>query len=349
MKRILFFLTILAFLAASLPAEAQSRRKSRKAKKTEQQAKPEVSPQKQETPLRQEAPFKENKEVTQPTETIPDNDKERRPSQPQPTPSVFKPEEVIRESTPIVETKPNGSVNWTEQYVEARGESVIDTERFKNTAQARAMAQRGAVVVAQRNLLEIINGVHVTGETTVKDMIATSDYIYTRVDGVIKGAQMVGEPIEKDGLIIVTMRVPLYQTDGLAAVLHDEVVKKRGEQYRVADAENTGGINPEALAFNLGGKKIDPALFPIIVDENGNLLLDMSKVYDPKKGVFPKILQVGKNILSELGITKGVEVIDVISAENGKIVIDNKHVKKIDWKKVGSVAASIGKFLLMFI
>ena len=41
------------------------------------------------------------------------------------------------------------------------GSSVIDNERFKLLAQAKAMAIRGATVIAQRNLLEIINGVNI--------------------------------------------------------------------------------------------------------------------------------------------------------------------------------------------
>jgi len=101
-------------------------------------------------------------------------------------------EQVIAQSKPVIQEKPNGSINWTEQYIEAKGASVIDNERFKNAAQAKLMAKRGAIVDAQRNLLEIIKGVNVTSETTVNDMITTRDYIYTRIDGVIKGAQLVG-------------------------------------------------------------------------------------------------------------------------------------------------------------
>jgi hypothetical protein len=87
-------------------------------------------------------------------------------------------------------TKELGKVDWSSQFIEAKGESVLDPERFKNPAQAKAMATRGAVVVAQRNLLEIVKGVHVQGETTVEDMMTKRDLITTRVEGIVKGAQI---------------------------------------------------------------------------------------------------------------------------------------------------------------
>lgn len=262
-------------------------------------------------------------------------------------------EQILQQSKPIVQEKPNGQINWTEQYIEAKGVSVIDKERYKNPAQAKLMAQRGAVVDAQRNLLEIIKGVNVTSETTVQDMITTRDYIYTRIDGIIKGAQMVGEPVEKDGYIEVKMRVPLYENNGLAAAIYNDIpqLKKTNGISEVVNQipDEIKDQALEALAFNMNGQKFDPSLFPIIVDENNNLVLDLSKLYDPTKGKFPKILNTTEELLKELGYKKGVEFLNVIKAEQGKLVIDNKSLKKVNWQKIGQIAGKIGKFLMMLI
>ncbi len=261
--------------------------------------------------------------------------------------------QVISTSKPVVTEKPNGSVNWTEQFVEAKGMSVIDNEKFKNPAQAKLMARRGATVDAQRNLLEIIKGVNVTSETTVNDMITSSDYIYTRLDGVIKGAQMVGEPVEKDGIIEVRMRVPLYETNGIGPAVYDKVPALKSVN-KVNDVINQ--LPPEVkdqvlqgLAFNLNGKKFDPSMFPVIVDENNNLVLDLSKIYDPNTGKFPQLLSTAENIFKEVGFDKGVEMLNVVKTETGKITIDNESVKKVNWGKIGDIAGKIGKFLLMLI
>ena len=264
-------------------------------------------------------------------------------------------EEIIAASTPVIDKTINGSVNWTEQYIEAKGSSVIDAERFKNPAQANAMAARGAVVVAQRNLLEIINGVNVSGETTVEDMITTSDVISTKVEGIIKGAQVIGEPVLKNGMVEVTMRVPLYQSGGLAPAVIDgvealnpEVVEPVDEKPETVSATNAAE-QTQKFAFNMNGKKFDPSLFPIITDKDGKVLLDLSKVYDPKSGNFPKYLQLTKDVMKGVGFDKGVQFLDVLETSTGKITLSDIGKNKINWQKIGKTAATIGKFLLLLI
>lgn len=271
-------------------------------------------------------------------------------------------EEAIKSAAPVVEKTGNGSINWTEQFVEAKGQSVIDTVRFKNIAQARAMATRGAVVVAQRNLLEIVKGVNIVGETTVEDMITTSDVINTKVEGMIKGAQQVGEAKLKDGLIEVTMRVPLYSSNGIAPIVMDEVKeitdkidsasKQQNPTPPTTQSDTSKSVmvgSNKKIAFNLNGKKIDPSMFPLIVDEKGNLVFDFSKVYDINKGQFPKYLQLSKDVMNSLGFKKGVEVIDLVQGKDGKLVINEKTKSKLKWDNIKRIATQIGKFALMLI
>ncbi len=251
-------------------------------------------------------------------------------------------EQIRANSTPIVENRANGSINWTEQFIEAVGQSAIDFDRFPNQAQARLMAQRGAIVVAQRNLLEIIQGVNITGETTVQDMITTSDFIYTRVDGVIKGAQQVGEFIERDGIVSVRMRVPLYESNGLAPALYDELPQVKMARTTRATANSGNQDLPENLfAFNLNGKKINPSMFPIIVDENNNVLLDMTRIYDPRTGKFPQYVNASREIMQALGFEKGIQWLDVINTHSGRIQVTNESSRKINWDRILNTASRI--------
>lgn len=265
-------------------------------------------------------------------------------------------EQLEKLATPIISEKTNGSVNWSQQYIEAKGSSVIDNSRFTNPAQAKAMATRGAIVVAQRNLLEIIQGVNVTSETTVNDMITKSDFIYTRVDGVIKGAVQHGPAIEKDGMIEVTLRIPMYDKNGLAPALIDEANKLPELNLKRSPSQNTAATEniklPEGLVFDFGGKTFDPAMFPVILDPNGKLLLDLSKIYDVKTGKFPKILSGTKEIFNDLNFKEGTEIIKVIESYNGKIVIDKESTQKINWEKIQkglTTASKIFKFILTLI
>ena len=286
---------------------------------------------------------------------------------------------MVKKSNPIVTNTTNGQVNWTNQYVEAIGEAAIDNVRFTNPAQAKLMAKRGAVVLAQRNLLEIVKGVNVTAETTVKDMITSSDYVYTRVDGVVKGAEMVGEAIEDNGIMRVKLRMPLYATNGLASAIYDNIPGTGGTTNGTNSAAGTASGNGQTLAtninnatntaanvsntvsnavsdaqklvINLGGKKFDPSLFPVVLDDKGNLLLDFKKLYDPTTGTFPQIIQASKELMNDFNLKQGVQVVNAIQDKlsTGKIVISNDTVKKINWSKIGNTAATIGKILMMFI
>ena len=82
----------------------------------------------------------------------------------------------------------------------------MNREKFTLPGQAEEMAIRGAVVVAQRNLLEIIDGVQVYGQTVVKDLETQSDIIVTRIQGIIKGAMPVDTVVTKD-YAQVTLRI----------------------------------------------------------------------------------------------------------------------------------------------
>lgn len=360
MKRILLIIAVGLSISCNM-AIAQSK-KSKKNKKSKAPIEQTVEPVK-ENPIpdrpRNEEPPRATPTLPPPAPIdTPPRGSENTPSPaetPRPTPApITTVEELGGKSEPVITNMPNGNINWTEQFIYAKGESVIDNAKFTNPAQAKAMATRGAVVVAQRNLLEIIKGVNVTSETTVQDMITTSDFIITRIDGVIKGAQQVGEAIERDGLIIVTMRVPLYDKDGLGPIVADNIpsskkITNKPLNQEAATPEPGAAEALDKIVFNFKGKKIDPSMFPVIVDQNNNLVFDYAKIYDSKNGKFPKIVKTTDTMLKEFGYEKGIKVLDVLSADKGKIVIDNKNLKKVNWQKIGNTVAKIGKFLLLLL
>ena len=69
---------------------------------------------------------------------------------------------------------------FQEGYVQVVGESEAGQSRYK--------AKRAAQVVAQRDLLEALQGLTLTGSTSVADGMLESDQIKTRVQGFLKGA-----------------------------------------------------------------------------------------------------------------------------------------------------------------
>jgi len=86
----------------------------------------------------------------------------------------------------------NGSVNYGDRTIQAIGIGFIP-ENVINAGQARRSAMRIAKQDALRQLIEIVNGVNVTSETTVSGAMF-DDVIKTQVQGAIRGARQIGQP-----------------------------------------------------------------------------------------------------------------------------------------------------------
>jgi hypothetical protein len=170
---------------------------------------------------------------------------------------------------PVQEILPAGNINWTEEYVEASGQSFINREQYPNEAQAVAMATRGAEVVAKANLLEMAGGVHILRTTTVKDLMTGSDIIETRVQGVVKGARPVGEPRIANGLVTVTLRMPVF---GVGGVAEAALPIPRPDEVATEIPDSTG----EGPVLRLNNATALLVLYPTLVDESGAILFDGS-------------------------------------------------------------------------
>jgi hypothetical protein len=101
-----------------------------------------------------------------------------------------------------------GFVNWMDGFIESVGHGTAQPSG--NKGKDRIKARRVAEVTAQRALLETIKGVKIDSMTTVENSMLSEDVIKTRVEGIVKGAQIVDEKLEWDGnapTVMVKMRI----------------------------------------------------------------------------------------------------------------------------------------------
>ena len=181
----------------------------------------------------------------------------------------------------------SGKVDWTNGVVMAVGIGAPPGDPV-NAAQARAMAKRAAVVVAQRNLLETLKGVRVDSETVVENFIVSSDRIRTAVQGIIRGATEMKTQYMSDGSVEVTIGVKL------AGQLAEELLPKPAGPAQpvvppaapAAPAAGSGPATPAApgsaiapvapaspmltgLVVDSRGLNVRPAMVPRILNEEG--------------------------------------------------------------------------------
>ncbi|MBW1674949.1 MAG: LPP20 family lipoprotein [Deltaproteobacteria bacterium] len=107
-----------------------------------------------------------------------------------------------------VESFENGKIDWTTGVASAIGIGAPPPKPV-NMAQARAMAKRAAVIVARRNLLEIIKGVRIDSLTLIKDFVVQSDIIRNQVDGYLERSQVVDIAYMSDGSVEATVAMNL--------------------------------------------------------------------------------------------------------------------------------------------
>ena len=101
-----------------------------------------------------------------------------------------------------------GAIDWVGHKLVASGVGTPPSDT-PNPMRAKTLAQRAAVIVAQRNLLEVVKGVHIDSTTVVEDFMAVDDTIVAKVKGVLAGAYVENMQILADGAIKVTMGMPL--------------------------------------------------------------------------------------------------------------------------------------------
>ena len=110
----------------------------------------------------------------------------------------------------------NGEINWTTGEIQAVGFGAAP--EGTPARKYKTLALRAAKIVALRNLLEIVEGVRVSSETTVLDLMLVSDRVHSRVSGIVRGAQVLNSSFD-DSSGLATVTVKLMVTEGLYQAL----------------------------------------------------------------------------------------------------------------------------------
>lgn len=159
-----------------------------------------------------------------------------------------------------------GRVDWSTGVITAVGIGAPPAQPA-NPAQARAMAERAAQVVAYRNLLEAVKGLRVDATTLVENFMVTSDIIRTEVNGIIQGATVMDKKYMSDGSVEVTIGMKL------TGALADALLPKKP---LTPPTGLTGTLTPAApgqvytgLIVDARGLGARPAMAPKILNEEG--------------------------------------------------------------------------------
>lgn len=185
--------------------------------------------------------------------------------------------------------------NWNTNVIQVTGTGVANPRMATTPAHASMMARRAAIADAYRQLAEAVNGVQVDAETTVEQMMLTSDVVRTRVSAVIRGAQIVSEGELAGGGYSVTMEIPLFGgSGGLAETVIErptyvEPFPTPAPDYRppVVESRPRGGSYTGLVVDCRGLGTLNPVMSPVIKKVGGQ------KIYGHKNLDYDRIIREG--------------------------------------------------------
>ena len=244
---------------------------------------------------------------------------------------------LIGQDSFVGETFDRGSIDYNGRKVQATGIGYIP-QKVINAGQARRAALRIAKQDALRQLVEIVNGVTLTSETTMSGAMF-DDVIKTQVQGVIRGAFQVGDPkYLSDTSIEVMYEVPM---SGISEV----VIPPGGfldpfapnaaaspDAAAAAEGPTTGAIT--GLIIDCTGLGVRPAMSPQILDQNGGIVYGPSnytREYAIKNGVagYAKGLDAGKEDDRVKGNPLVIKAVAASGSNNVDVIIGNSDIMRI--------------------
>lgn len=143
-------------------------------------------------------------------------------------------------------------------------------------AQKRIMALRAARGASMREAATVLDGVAVTGETTVLNAAVASDIVRTSAEGIVKGAVIVKEDYDMaSGAASVYLSVPMEAVSGaivpqLSSILPDAPIYNPDM--------NASTDRYDGLVVDARGLGLKPALLNRLMSARGEIIYDPSRV-----------------------------------------------------------------------
>ena len=232
----------------------------------------------------------------------------------------------------VVTQLDKGSVNYSEQTISAIGIGFVPQNAI-NAGQARRLALRIAKQDALRQLIEIVNGVTLTSETTMSGAMV-DDVISTKVRGFIRGARQNGDPkYLSDTSVEVEYSVPMSGISDIMLPPLTVPVAVPGEAAAAPTSPTAGGIT--GVIIDARGLKARPAMAPRILDQNGNAVYGpgtYSREYAVTNGVagYSKSLEAAQKDARVMGNPLIIKGVATAGTNRTDITVSNADVSKID-------------------
>ena len=241
-----------------------------------------------------------------------------------------------------------GSINYGDRTIQAIGIGFIP-ENVINAGQARRSAMRIAKQDALRQLIEIVNGVNVTSETTVSGAMF-DDVIKTQVQGAIRGARQIGQPKYLSDtsvevvyevkmadisrvLLPMAEKAPTLTFDNANVTVSGAAAAATNQEQAGTDTGvRSGGVT--GIIIDGTGLGLRPAMSPRILNQGGSVVYgpgQYSRDYAAANGVagYAKSLDQAKSDTRVQGNPLVIRAASTSGSTSADVIISNEDAGRL--------------------
>ncbi|OGU17656.1 MAG: hypothetical protein A2076_06070 [Geobacteraceae bacterium GWC2_53_11] len=220
---------------------------------------------------------------------------------------------------------PNGARDdlaaYSQEALIFYGEAVGNPDH-KSEAQRAMMAKRGAVVTAQRSIVEYLEGFLVVGVTLVKDAMVQDDIILSTVTGFIKGSEVVANEYNRDtDTAIAVIKLGLHGPKGYASSFYEKMS---------SDPKFKEMVKTDKKPFKAEAVKLDEAYDGLIIDATSQNFRPalINRIFAAKGDILYDPAKISQKVLVEQGCGEYTNSIDKAKAALGTRGVKNPLVIK---------------------
>lgn len=183
----------------------------------------------------------------------------------------------------MVEKVGQGEIDWTNGLIHVVGYGV--PPKGVTGSRAKLMARGAAKTDAYRNAAEVINQVRVNSQFLVADYVRQSELVRLAVEGFVRGARIIRVNQQRDGRIELTIELPLGGQAGLVILLNrPEVTGLSAPELPAPSGAAEETSRYTGVIIDARNLKVKPALYPRVLDQEGNLLYASTMVNMARPG-----------------------------------------------------------------
>ena len=230
----------------------------------------------------------------------------------------------------VIEQKAKGCINWSKGIVQAKG---IDTlsKKLHGDVNDSSTALEDAKLDACLKIFEVVKGIRIDGTTVVGDYAAENKVIISKIEGIVKNAEVVKKEYFSDGTVEVTMEMNFK--GGFAQLVLPGEIRPLVSIKPMSPVKNSYSVFT-GLVVDARGLGSKPVMSPKILDETGQEVYGsafVSREYAVQQGMsgYSKDLTAAKSNQRVAGNPLTVKGLRIEGNGHSDIVISNADASRL--------------------